>query len=390
MSWLRRRSILKLSGGVVTTALLAACGGRPETPAPAAAAPAPATKAPESKAETEAPEPKPAATEAPVAKAAPEATKAPPKGPVTLSIYSGRKESFIKPAIKIAEKKLGSNVKVEVRYGKSSEMAALILEEGENSPASIFISQDAGSLGAVAKEGFLAGLPAGLLGLVDARFQSSKGEWVGLSGRARTIVYNSKELTPADLPTSILGFTDSKWKGRLGWAPTNGSFQAHVTAMRVQLGDGAAENWLRGIIANEPILYPKNTPQVAAAGAGEISCGFVNHYYLMRKLAEEPTFPAANHFYTGRDVGALINVAGGSILKSEENFAESVSLLRELLGKEVQEYFANKTYEFPLSAGVKPFTGLPDLSTIDSPNIDLSNLDDLKGTLDLLRKVGAL
>ena len=356
--------------------MLAACGGRPSQESPT-------TK-------TEAPSTEEATSETKMSVEKTVSNTQDSVAPVTLTIYSGRKEPLIGPAIDMVGKKLGTNTKLEVRYGKSSEMAALILEEGSNSPASLFISQDAGSLGAVAKKGFFATLPSDLLDHVDPRFHSPDGHWVGLTGRARTVVYNSTELSESDLPESILGFTDPKWEGRLGWAPTNGSFQAHVTAMRVQLGETATKDWLKGILANKPTVYPKNTPQVAAAGAGEISCGFVNHYYLMRKLAEEPDFPASNYFYTAGDAGALINVAGGGVLKSETAFDQSVEVLNELLSNDVQRYFADTTYEYPLASGVSPFAGLPGLSTIDTPNIDLSNLDDLEGTLDLLRSVGAL
>ena len=356
--------------------MLAACGGRPNQESPTATTEAPAT------AETT------SETKMSVGKTV--STTQDSVAPVTLTIYSGRKEPLIGPAIDMVGKKLGANTKLEVRYGSSSEMAALILEERSNSPASLFISQDAGSLGAVAKQGFFATLPSDLLDHVEPRFRSPDSHWIGLTGRARTIVYNSNELSESDLPKSILGFTDPKWERRLGWAPTNGSFQAHVTAMRVQLGETATKDWLKGILANKPTVYPKNTPQVAAAGAGEISCGFVNHYYLMRKLAEEPNFPARNHFYTKGDAGALINVAGGGILKSENAFDQSVELLHELLSDDVQRYFADTTYEYPLASGMQPFAGLPELSTIDTPNIDLSNLDDLQGTLNLLRSVDVL
>ena len=119
-----------------------------------------------------------------------------------------------------------------------------------------------------------------------------------------------------ELPESILDLTDEEWRGLVGWAPTNASFVANVTAMRVLLGDCDREDWLAGMIANGVQAYPKNTPIVQAVIDGEVPVGLVNHYYLFRFLAEDPDITATLHFFPGGDVGSLINMAGAAILKS--------------------------------------------------------------------------
>src|SRR5699024_2462240 len=126
-----------------------------------------------------------------------------------------------------------TGIQVEVRYGDTAEMAAQILEEGDNSPADVFYGQDAGALGALSSAGVLAPLDQEVLDLVPEAMRSTKGEWVGTSARARVVVYNTDAVTEDELPSSILDYTDPEWEGRIGWAPTNGSFQAFVTAMRV-------------------------------------------------------------------------------------------------------------------------------------------------------------
>ncbi len=167
-----------------------------------------------------------------------------------------------------------------MRYGDTAELAATILEEGPNSPADLFFAQDAGALGALAAAEMLTLLPSTLPEQVEPRFRSADGLWIGISGRDRLVVYNTNKLTEADLPRSITGFVDPRWQGRVGWAPTNGSFQAFVTAMRVQLGEEATKAWLEGMIANDVKTYERNAAIVQAVADGEIDVGFVNHYYL--------------------------------------------------------------------------------------------------------------
>ena len=305
-----------------------------------------------------------------------------------LVVYSGRTEELIGPLIERFSEATG--VEVAVRYGDTSEMANLILTEGENSPADVYFAQDAGALGAVADEGLLAELPAETLDLVDERFRSPEGTWVGVSGRARVVVYNTDNVSEDELPDSIFGFTDPEWSGRIGWAPTNGSFQSFVTALRVLEGEDRAREWLEGIQANEPNVYEGNNPALEAVIAGEIDVAFINHYYLMQRLAEDPDVPAANYFVPDGGPGALVNVAGVGILETADQADAAERLIAFLLSDEAQAYFAEETKEYPLATGVAPDPELPPLGDLATPDIDLSDLSDLDGTLELLQDVGIL
>ena len=308
----------------------------------------------------------------------------------SLTVYSGRSQSLVDPLLQSFAEETG--IEVRVKYASSAAIASTILEEGDGTPADVVFLQDPGSLGALSGAGVLKRLPDGVLEQVDARFRSRTGEWVGTSGRARTVVYNTAEVDPAkDLPSSIVDFTDPVWKGRLGWAPPNGSFQAFVTAMRLQLGEDATRRWLEGMKANDVRAYPNNTSIVAAAGRGEIDVGFVNHYYLVRFLKEEgPGFGARNHFLSGGNPGALVLVAGAGILKASANTVVAERFVEYLLSETAQRYFAAETKEYPLAVGVEPEGELPPLSSLDPPDVDLSNLSDLQGTLSLMRDVGIL
>ncbi len=305
-----------------------------------------------------------------------------------LTIYSGRGEALVGPLIEQFEQETGLNV--EVRYGDTAEMAATILEEGENSPADVYYGQDAGALGALAKAGRLSPLPEDVLNLVEPRFRSPEGLWIGTSGRARVLVYNPQRTNEADLPDDIFGLCDPKWKGRVGWAPTNGSFQAFVTALRVIEGEDRAREWLTCMQANEPVVFPNNASQVEAVAAGEVDAGLVNHYYLFQFLAEDPNYPARNYHFRSGDVGAMVNVAGVGIVNTTDNREAAAAFVRFLLRESSQQYFNTETNEYPLSAAIQLNPVLVPLSNITTPNINLSDLDDLEGTLQLLQELGIL
>jgi iron(III) transport system substrate-binding protein len=316
------------------------------------------------------------------------AGNAPADAPGELTVYSGRSEELIGPVLQRFEEETG--VALSVRYGDTAELAATILEEGERSPADVYIAQDAGALGALAKADILQELPSELLEPAEERFRDPAGRWVGVSGRARVIVWNTELLAEADVPDSVLELTDPRWEGQVGWAPTNGSFQAFVTGMRVTLGDEATLEWLEGMVANGARAYEKNSAIVEAVGRGEIELGLVNHYYLYQFLAEQPDFPAANHFLAGGDPGALVNVAGAGILQTTDQPNAAERLLGFLLSEDAQQHFADESYEYPLVGDVDPDRRLPALADIDAPEMDLSDLDDLEGTLELIRQSGAL
>ncbi|MDP3767184.1 MAG: iron ABC transporter substrate-binding protein [Dehalococcoidia bacterium] len=307
----------------------------------------------------------------------------------TLTIYSGRSQSLVQPLLEQFSEDTG--VTIKVRYGETAQLAATILEEGDNSPADVFFAQDAGALGALADEGRLAELPADLLALVPEPFRSPDGLWVGASGRARVVAYNTENVSPEGLPDSILDFTDPEWKGRIGWAPTNGSFQAFVTGLRVTAGEETAREWLEGIEANDPTEYANNVAAVEAVARGEVDVAFVNHYYLFRFLAEEGgSFDARNYYLPGGDPGALVNVAGAAVLDTADSSEDAERFIDYLLSPAAQQYFADETFEYPLIEGVETDPELKPLSELEPPNIDLSDLSDLEGTLDLLRETGVL
>lgn len=309
---------------------------------------------------------------------------------ITLTVYSGRDEEFVGALFEQFEED-SDGIELDVRYGDSAELAATILEEGEASPADVFLSQDAGSLGAVGAEGLFAELDQEILDRVDERFRSSEGLWVGTSGRARVAAYNTDNVDEGDLPDSIYGFEDPAWKGRIGFAPTNSSFQAFVAGMIETEGEERTKQFLEALVANEAKTYEDNSTTVRAVASGDIDAGFVNHYYIYEVAAEDGEIPVANHFFSGGDPGALVNAAGIGILESSENDIGALALVDYLTGEEGQTYFSEETWEYPVAEGYEPSEDLVPLDEIQAPDIDLSDLGGtIEPALDLLAEVGLL
>jgi iron(III) transport system substrate-binding protein len=355
---MRRSHILPVAVLTLSALVLAACGGGPSVQAPAL--PSPETPSPDATG---------------------------PDAPGALVVYSGRNENLVGEVFTAFTAATG--IAVEVRYGDTAELAIQIIEEGERSPADLYFGQDAGALGALQAQGRLAVLPGDVLDLVDPRYRSREGAWTGVTGRSRNLVVNTDLVDPADLPVSVRDLVAPRWRGLVGWAPTNGSFQAFVTAMRIIDGEDATRAWLEGMLANGVVPLRNNTALVEAVGRGEIAVGLVNNYYLPRFLAEDPSFPALNVYLPG-DVGGIVNVAGVGILTSSRRPAAAAELVRHLLSVEVQTGFGARidAAEFPLRRGVtSPL--LPPLESLGAPDLDLSRLDDLQGTLELLTAVRA-
>jgi iron(III) transport system substrate-binding protein len=307
-----------------------------------------------------------------------------PQGDDELVIYVGRSETLIQPLIDqyIAE----SGVNVQVRYAGSAELAAQILEEGGNSPADVFMAQDAGALAAVSKAGFLQVMDQDLLNLVSAEYRAQDGTWLGVSGRVRVFNYDPDKVT--ELPTSVMDLAGPEWKGRVGIAPTNSSFQAFVTAMIQIEGEAATLDWLVAMKENG-VIYDKNSAILEAVETGQVDAGLINHYYWYAKGAEVG-FENLNTeiaAFESLDVGNLRNVAGVGILSDDP---KAKAFVEFLLSETAQLYFVNETSEYPLIQGVEPLPGLTPLDQIPAPEFDLNDLEALEETLKLIRAAGLI
>jgi iron(III) transport system substrate-binding protein len=302
------------------------------------------------------------------------------EGDSRLVVYSGRAEELVGPLFEQFEAESG--IEVEIRYADSSELAATLLAEGEETAADVFFAQDPASLGAAA--GLMAPLPEETLDLVDGRFRDRDGRWVGTSGRVRVVVHNID--TDLPLPQTIDEAVDPAWAGQMGVAPTNGSFLAFVSAMILERGEGGTRDWLEALAANNPIEFDGNAPIVEATDTGELGGGLVNHYYLLRLRAEGRGNNTENHFIPAGDVGSLVMPAGVGIMANTDSPEAAQEFVDFLLAEDAQTFFATETFEFPLIDGVPQPDGVPPLSEIAAPDIDLS---ELAGVLEMATRLVA-
>jgi len=308
----------------------------------------------------------------------------------SLVLYSGRSQGLVEPILKEFEKETG--IRVRAKYGTSAQLSLALREEGSRSPADIFWAQEAGALEQLNLDGFLAALPDDILSAVPASCRHENGAWVGTSGRARVIAYAPSRVAADAVPASIFDLTDANWSGRVGWAPTNASFQSAVTAMRLLHGEERTRAWLRDMDKNGAKAYANNTAVLQGLAAGEIDLGLSNHYYLLRFKSEDANFPVAQTYFSDGDAGNLINFAGVGILKSSRKQAAAEAFVRFLLERKAQQYFASEVFEYPVNGVVDADPSLLPLAELSakSPRVELSALEDVRGTLELMREAGVL
>ncbi len=306
-----------------------------------------------------------------------------------LTIYSGRNEQLVGELVAQLEERIGGTV--EVRYGGSAELAAQLLEEGDATDADVFFSQDAGALGALDAAGRLDPLPAPVLEAVPEQYRAADGGWVATSARSRVLFYDPRQVAEADLPAGLDALTDPAWRGRMGYAPTNASWQAFVTGVRVLRGEDGARAWLEAFAANEPVRFENNIQILDAVNAGEIALGLSNHYYWYERVAEvgEAAVPARVHYVPGADPLGLVNVAGAGVIAGSPDAERARRAVEFLVSDTAQQYFADVTAEYPVRSGITSTVhDLPPLADLQPPDIDLSDLESLQQTLALLQETG--
>ena len=303
----------------------------------------------------------------------------------SIRVYSGRSEALVGDLFAMAEKELGMSISVE--YGKTDEMVTRMLTEGSQSPADVIFAQDAGHLGALSNRDMLDPLPESLYSGIHKEYQDDNKRWLATSGRLRVLVYDSSKITTEELPKSLYELSDPKWKGRLGWAPSNGSFLSHLSGIRHVWGEEKTTEWLKGVIANTPGVYPKNSPQVKAVDEGSLEIGWVNHYYL-HKLNKENTAAKNYTFSEKGDAGNVLMLAGMGIRKSTKNSAESQKLLKWMVSKTAQEWFVQKNYEYPTVPDIPLHSDVLPLSPENLATIPQSHLADIGPPKALLQKFG--
>src|SRR4051794_28399040 len=306
-----------------------------------------------------------------------------------ITLYSGRIPAAIGPAVDSYEAQ--ANRDVQVRFAETADLAATLVEEGDASPADVFFAQEPGAIAAVAEAGLLAKLPQNILEMVPARYRDPEGPGVGVPGRARVIAYNRNVVSEAELPPSPFGLTDPQWKDRVGWSPASSSMQEYVTALRARYGDERTRQWLEEMVDNGATAFPDNVTIRDAIAKGEIDVGLINHYYVAQAISEEgPDYPVAVYFPPG-GLGSLLLLTSVGVLESSDRKPEAFAFVRSLLSKDSQAFFTSSSKEYPLAKGAKPDPSLSvPIGQIPVSDSSLVDLEELQGTIELMKEAGAL
>jgi iron(III) transport system substrate-binding protein len=284
-----------------------------------------------------------------------------------------------------------TGIALEFRDANDAELANQIVQEGEASPADVFLTENSPSIDVLDREGLLAPLDQATLDQVGAQYRPSSGNWTGFAARSTVLVYNPAQLPEAELPASIMDLANPEWQGRIGIAAGGADFQAIVAGVLALRGEEATRAWLEGLERNANV-YPSNTAVMVAADEGEIDAGVMYHYYFYRDRAENglKSDDAELHYFRNEDPGAFLSVSGAGVLASSDQPEQAQQLVAYLTGPEAQQRLAESTaLEYAVGTGVPSAEALPPLEELQAPQVDPGSLDQQRVT-ELMQDVGLL
>jgi iron(III) transport system substrate-binding protein len=306
-----------------------------------------------------------------------------------LTVYSAQHESLVRTMLEDFTEETG--IELEFRDANDSELANQIVEEGEASPADVFLTENSPAIDVVDEAGLLAPLDDATLDQVDEAYRPSSGTWVGFAARSTVLIYNPAEIAEAELPASMLDLADPAWEGRVGIAAGGADFQAIVSAVLELEGEDATREWLTGLERNSEI-YSSNTAIMKAVDEGEVPVGITYHYYWFRDQAQNGLIgdDAELHYFGNQDPGAFVSVSGAGVLASSDRAEDAQRLVEYLTSPAAQERLAESSaLEYAVGTGVDSAEALPPLAELEAPDVDPGALNAPTVT-ELMQEVGLL
>ena len=307
----------------------------------------------------------------------------------TLTIYSAQHESLVRTMVEGFTEETG--IALEFRDANDSELANQIVQEGEASPADVFLTENSPSIDVVDQAGLLAPVDRATLDQVEAAFRPESGTWVGFAARSTALIYNPAEITADELPASMLDLADPEWQGRVAIAAGGADFQAIVSAVLALEGEDATREWLAGLARNAE-NYASNTAIMKAVDEAEVPVGITYHYYWFRDQAQDGLIgdDAALHYFRNQDPGAFLSVSGAGVLASSDQQDDAQRLVEWLTSPEAQERLADSSaLEYAVGVGVASAEALPPLAELQAPAVDPGSLDAPQVT-ELMQEAGLL
>lgn len=309
--------------------------------------------------------------------------------PNQLTLYNGQHEQTTQALVSAFEKQTG--ITVTVRSGAEDVLVQQIGQEGSRSPADLIYTENSPALERLQENHQLVRADSGTLAAVPSRYSSPSGDWVGLSGRASVLVYDSAKLSPSQLPTSVMQLASPKWRGKLGIAPQETDFQPIITSIARAHGTAAALAWLKAVKANAGSdIYPDSETLTAKVNSGQVQIGLINHYYWYRLRSQLGTggMHSALHYFAPGDPGYVLDVSGAGVLASSTHKAAAQKFLAFLASAAGQRIIAqSNSFEYPLRPGLAARAGLPPLAQLRPDSSDtIADLGDGAAALSLLQQ----
>jgi len=309
----------------------------------------------------------------------------------TLTLYSAQHEQVVAMLTDAFTKDTG--IKVLVHTGEGPDIASQILQEGSDSPADVFFTENSPELILLDEKGLLAPVAPGALAQVPAKYSAADGDWLGVLARENVIDYNPAMISAAAMPASLLDLAGPAWAGKLGIAPSDADFLPLVSAMIEQYGQAKTLGWLEGLKANSKI-YQDDESVVAAVARGDVAAGIVNNYYWARLYTDlgPAKIDSTLYHFKGGDIGGLINISGAAVLKSSKHQAAAQKFLAFLVSPQAQTLLGQSEvdFEYPLRPGIAPNKLLAPFKSLQPPAISASALGDDQAAGALLQQAGLI
>jgi iron(III) transport system substrate-binding protein len=309
--------------------------------------------------------------------------------PKKLTIYSAQHENLTAAWAKAFQDKTG--IEVQIRYGSDSSMGAQIVQEGDKSPADVFLTENSPAMTTVQNAGLLAPVEAGTIAQVGTSYAPSTHQWVGIAARSTVLVYNPSKIKESELPASIMDLQDPKWKGRWGAAAGGADFQAIVSAILELEGEAKTAAWLTGLKDGAQI-YQNNIAVMKAVNSGEVPVGIMYHYYWYRDqaLTKAGSRNTKLLYFRHQDPGAFVSISGGAVLKSSKHAANAQKFLAFITSAEGQKMLATSdAKEYAVGNGVASDPALEPLDSLQAPPVDPYQLNGPK-VIELMTQAGIL
>lgn len=306
-----------------------------------------------------------------------------------ITVYNAQHESLTLEWVDAFTKETG--IKVTVRNGSDTEMSNQIIQEGEASPADVFLTENSPAMAQVENAGLFADIDEATIEQVPAEFRPSTNKWTGIAARSTVLMYDPAKISADQLPKSMLDLAKPEWKGKWVASPTGADFQAIVAALLELEGEEATTEWLAGMKENFT-AYKGNSTAMKAVNAGEADAALIYHYYYYGDQANtgENSNNVKPYYFKNQDPGAFVSVSGGGVLASSKNAEAAQEFLKFVTGKSGQEILKNGTsFEYAVASDVASNEKLVPLEELDAPKIDPALLNSAKVT-ELMTKAGLL